>query len=292
MNEQDQRDEGPDAALSAADPVAGGDLDRPLVLHARNQLLEEIMSDTSPARRSATRWLAPIGAAAAVAVLAGGAWLATTGGDDTVPEPRRDPGLAGDPSTEPTEPSPTPDAGESPTSIGYTLMCETGADVPRGFDPDSDPVPAGCRLRTALDAGGPNEEFYQRPLRPMLITAEGWAPDRVEGYDVVWAGPGGAEISTHWILTAHPDDPWAYDKPGSVASDREVELLGARTRVGEYVRGEVRSFALTSGIFRDGTSIYFTSDTMDADALLEVIESAAWVSEDEFAAVVKPAAEE
>lgn len=102
----------------------------------------------------------------------------------------------------------------------------------------------------------------------------------------------GQEIRTTWILTANPDDPWAYDKPGSVTSDREVDLLGVRSRLGEYVRGEVRSFALTSGVFRDGTSVYFTSDTMDADALLDVAATAEWVSLEEFDSVVKPAVDE
>ncbi|NYJ03003.1 hypothetical protein HNR19_003701 [Nocardioides thalensis] len=291
MTGTNDRDDRLDSALAAGDPVAGGELDRLPVLHARNQLLEEIMTDTSPARRAAIHWLAPIGAAAAVAVLASGAWVATTGSDDPAPEPRG-PGFAEDPGTGVGEPARSKDEGTGVTSGGYVLLCEDGAETPPGFDPATDPAPQGCQVHAADSDPGTEEEFYQRPLRPMLITADGWAPDRVAGYDITWTGPGGAEISTHWIVTAHPDDPWAYDKPGAVATDREVEVLGSRTRLGEYVRGEVKSFALTSGIYRDGTSIYFSSDTMDADALLAVIESAAWVSEDEFAAAVRPAAGE
>jgi len=290
MTGTNERDDRLDSALVAGDPVADGELDRLPVLHARNQLLEEIMTDTSPARRAAIRWLAPIGAAAAVAVLAGGAWIATAGSDDTDPEPQPGPGFAEDPGR--GEPARTKDEATGVSAGSYVLLCEDGAETPPGFDPATDPAPEGCTVHAAEEDSGPQEEFYQRPLRPMLITADGWAPDRVAGYDITWTGPGGAEISTHWIVTAHPDDPWAYDKPGAVATDREVEVLGSRTRLGEYVRDEVRSFALTSGIFRDGTSIYFSSDTMDADALLAVIESAAWVSEDEFAAVVRPAAGE
>jgi hypothetical protein len=283
MSLQNGRRKDLDALIAASNAVPAEDLDRLTVLHARHELLEEIMSEHTVPTRAQRRWLVPLGAAAAVAVLAGGAWFVTNGD-----EPRTAPGpaFADSPSTGPL-PN-TPSRGGNP---GLTAMCEPGEG--EGLKEPVTPQKledAGCKITSVDEAhAGPEPDRYQEPLRPMLITADGWTPGRVDGYDITWVGPEGQEVRTTWIRTAHPENPWAYDKPGAVKDDQEVNLLGVRSRLGEYVRGEVRSFALTSGIFRDGTSVFFTSDTMDAEALLQVAESATWVSLDEFDSVVKPA---
>ena len=290
-NESDNRQD-LDALIAAGNTRAAEDLARRPVLQARHELLEEIMSEQTFPTRAHRRWLAPLGAAAAVALLAGGAWVVTAGDE---PRTTPAPGVADNPSD-----TASADAGEReivPTKESegsFTALCEAGEG--KGLEEPVTPKEyeeAGCEVMFLDDQDmEPEPERYQKPLRPMLITADGWAPDRVDGYDITWVGPGGQEVRTTWILTAHPDDPWAYEKPGAVKDDQDVQLLGVRSRLGEYVRGEVRSFALTSGIFRDGTSVFFTSDTMDAEALQEVAESVTWVSLDEFDSVVKPAIDE
>ena len=284
MSKQDEAHGGIDALIAASNPVPADEYNRLSLLHARHDLLEELMSEKTSPTRASRRWLVPLGAAAAVAVLAAGAWVLTNGDD-----PSRGPasGFADNPSDNPsTETRPT----QASSERSFTALCESGEG--EGLEEPVTPEmleAAGCEIRYDKGDAGPEPERYQKPLRPMLITADGWIPDRVDGYDITWLGPEGQEVRTTWILTAHPDDPWAYDKPGAVQEDHAVDLLGVRSRLGEYARGEVQSFALTSGIHRDGTSVYFTSDNMDAEALLEVAESATWVSLDEFDSVVKPA---
>jgi hypothetical protein len=284
MSEEDEGREGLDALLAAGDPVPADEVNRLSLLHARHDLLEEIMTEKSSLTRASRRLLVPLAAAAAVAALAAGAW-AVTNEDDPGRDPA--PGFADSSSDNPsTETRPT----QASSERSFTALCESGEG--EGLKEPVTPEmleAAGCEIVYNEEDAGPEPERYQKPLRPMLITADGWAPDRVDGYDITWLGPEGQEVRTTWILTAHPEDPWAYEKPGAVQQDRAVELLGVRSRLGEYARGEVRSFALTSGIYRDGTSVYFTSDTMDAEALLEVVESATWVTLDEFDRVVKPA---
>jgi hypothetical protein len=176
----------------------------------------------------------------------------------------------------------------------YWIQCVGGARVPRGFDPATMEPPAGCTVQKSSATTDPENgerEFYQEPLRPMLITAPGWVPDEVNGYDITWSGPGGAQIRTIWLRTAHPEDPWQYEKSGAVVRDQAIDLLGVRTRLGEYAEGEVDHFALTSGVVPDGTSVLFTSDTMAADEFRTVVESATWTSLQRFKDVVKPAVE-
>ena len=110
-------DPGPDP-LAGRDPHPRTQIDLWPLHDARQELLEEIVSQPGPGNAAAPsnrRVLVPIGIAAAIALVAGGAWFAVTsdesGGDDQVvasSDPTETSDRASDPATEPSDVSSEP----------------------------------------------------------------------------------------------------------------------------------------------------------------------------------------
>jgi hypothetical protein len=275
-------------------PITDREVSRLPIDIGRARLLEEIMvtprSTRSLSGRS-RRWLAPAAAAAAAAItVAGGVWLATNGDDQ--PENGSTPGFAGSSS------SPSSDVGRDYRNIlmwgKYTLLCETQAQI-KTFDADkydlaNGEAPEGCVVREAQPPSGKegqDQSPYQEPIKPMLLNSDEWHLVRVEGYDLTWRGPNGAQLHIVWV-TGY-GDPWSYDR--YVGEKTETQLLGERTMLTSFGEGgEQYEIAMTSYVTQQ-TGVIFEGTGMTHDEFLDAIATAEWVTPEEYEAVVRPVAE-
>ncbi len=281
--------------ITAADPLPQREVDALVLDGADTVLLEEIMTVTP---RSSTRWLPVLAAAAAVAVIGAGA-MAVGGDTDSGPQPSS-PGFAEDPSStaDPTQPECDEDwVAGAPVSppASPPVTAEEGGDeelyvcvVPRAGDDTLVLEPGECEgecAETTAPGSGDQSGRYQAPLRPFLITADGWEIDAVDGYGIDWRGPDGELLHTDWVVTADPDDPFAYDRwdrPGEA-----VEVLGLTTRVTGFGSGQDDyQVALTAQVpeqrYDDGAGIVFETKDLDHTEFRAVIDSARFVPLEEF----------
>lgn len=262
--------------LRAANPVPQHEVDALSLDGADTILLEEIMAD--PERTARRRWL-PAAAAAAVAVIGGGAvWVGS--GPGASPSPSPAPGFADDPSSSVSEP---PTSAEPTGPTGDTTMrlvtCEEGWNIEVA---EGEAVDYAC-LEASADPDP--EAHYQRPLRPFLLTAPGWTIETVEGTTVHWRGPDGEELYADWVVTANPQDPFAYDRydrPGEA-----IDLEGVTTRLTGFTDGDLEyQVALTAAVpeqrFDDDASLVLETHELGPAEFRTVVESLRFVTLEEF----------
>lgn len=246
----------------------------------RAELLEEIMRSSTSASRPHRPLLVPLAAAAAVVAIAGGAW-ALTAGDERSTSPEG-PGFGSAPTAPPSRASEeaTPTGPSQDTCI---VAYDPGSPPPSTTGPELD----HCET-VVLDEREPFEEVetYQRPPRPVLITADGWAPADVFGSNISWEGPGGERVHLHWVQTASPD-PFAYDR--YERRGERVDVLGLVGRLTGFTeRGEFQVL-VTSPVQDGGPGLVLETSALGPEEFRTLVSSLAWVTLEEYDAVVKPA---
>ncbi len=263
--------------LRAANPVPQHEVDALPLDGADAMLLEEIM--TAPEPTTARRWFPAVAAAAAVAVIGVGAvWLGTGPGTD--PSPASTPGVANTPGLE----SPVPPEQEASRDVvcvegEWFIEAEEGEAVSyecavASSGPDPDP-----------DTDSDSQPRYQRPPRPYLLTADGWRIESVDGTTVSWVGPEGQELYADWLVTANPQDPFAYDRydrPGEA-----IELDGLTVRItGFSERGDEYQVAVTEAVpeqrLDDDASLVLETRDLGPAEFRSVVESLRFVSLEAF----------
>lgn len=256
------------------------------IAEGRAELLEEIMENIPAANRSRRGLLVPLAAAASVVAVVGGTWVLSAGEEpDTSP---RSPGFgsgstapAESPSTEPSTESPSDEASNT-----CVLVYDEGSPTPATDAPEL----AHCD-EVILDEQEPGdlvqEERYQRPPRPVLITADGWDVEGVYNMDLDWVGPGDGEVHVTWVQTASAD-PFAYDRYDRVG-DR-IDILGVTGRLTGFVQeGDDYQVLLTSPVSDGGPGLLLETSTLGPVEFRDLVRSLEWVDLAEYDAVVKPA---
>lgn len=259
--------------LRAANPVPQHEVDALSLDGADTILLEELMSAPDPT--SLRRWL-PAAAAAAVAVIGIGAvWIG--GSPGSAPRPSDTPGFAGDPSEGPTSEEPTSPGGDATARL---VSCDGGWNIEVE---EGEAVDYAC----LLVSGDPDPEpgRYQPPLRPFLLTAPGWEIEYADGSGVGWRGPDGEQLHATWVVTANPDDPFAYDRyarPGEA-----IDVGGLTIRLTGFTEGGLDyQVALSAAVpeqrFDDRASLVLETHDLGRAEFRTVVESLRFVTLDEF----------
>ena len=256
------------------------------IAEGRAELLEEIMQSNPAIHRSHHGLLVPLAAAAAVVAVAGGAW-ALSAGEDPETSPRG-PGF-GSGSSAPTESPSNQPPTESPNDLpsnACVLMYGAGSPTPATGAPEL----AHCD-EVILDQQQPGdlvqEERYQRPPRPVLITAEGWKVDGVYNMDLDWVGPGDGEVHLTWVQTDSAD-PFAYDRYDRVG-DR-IDILGLVGRHTGFTQdGDDYQVLLTSPVDDGGPGLLLETSTLGPAEFRALVQSLEWVDLEAYDAVVRPA---
>lgn len=253
------------------------------IAEGRAELLEEIMTSTPTTQRTSRGLLVPLAAAAAVVAVAGGAWALSTGDDPDVAP--RESGFGSDPSAPvetTSEPAGTPtDVVENTCVVGY----------PEGATPTATDGPELKKCdRVILEEQQPGdvveEERYQRPPRPVLITAHGWEVDGVHNMDLDWTGPGDAEVHLTWVQTEA--EPFAYDR--YERRGERIDVLGLVGRLTGFTeQGKDYQVLVTSPIRNGGPGLILETSSLGPAEFRAVVESLRWVTLDEYDAVVRPA---
>jgi|GEM_PF-5235929 len=256
------------------------------ISEGRAELLEEIMTSTPTIHRTSRGLLVPLAAAAAVVAVAGGAW-ALSAGDEPAPSPKG-PGFGAE-QTSPAEPPSETVPSATPTAEGEH-SCVVAYD--KGTTPPATDGPefADCD-RVYLEEQSPGdfvqEERYQRPPRPALITAEGWEVEGVYNMDLDWEGPGDGKVHVTWLQAASPD-PFAtdrYERPGE-----RIDVLGLDGRLTGFTeRGKDYQVLFTSPVKNGGPGLLLETSSLGPAEFRAVVESLRWVTLDEYDAVVRPA---
>ena len=257
------------------------------IAEGRAELLEEIMENIPAANRSRRGPLVPLAAAASVVAVVGGAWALSAGDQpDTSP---RSPGF-GSGSTAPAESRSTDPSTESPSdeaSNTCVLVYDEGSPTPA-----TDALDLAHCDEVILDEQEPGdlvqEERYQRPPRPVLLTAGGWKVDGVYGMGLDWVGPGDAEVHLDWVQAASAD-PFAYDRYDR-AGER-IEILGRVGRLTGFVQdGKDYQVLFTAPVSDGGPSLVLETSSLGAADFRALVGSLEWVTLEEYEAVVRPAA--
>ena len=104
------------------------------------------------------------------------------------------------------------------------------------------------------------EERYQRPPRPVLITADGWKVDGVYNIGLDWVGPGDAEVHLDWVQSDNPD-PFAYDRYDR-AGER-IDILGVEGRLTGFAdQGKDYQVLFTSPVSDGGPGLLLETSSM------------------------------
>jgi hypothetical protein len=275
-------------------PITDQEVSRLPIADGRARLLEEIMATPRSTRslsKRSRRWIAPVAAAAAAAVtVAGGVWLTTSGDDRRESEPM--PPVAGSPSASDSALGPEY---RNLIMVGkYTIWCKTHVQIdsidPGAYDLANGEAPEGCVVRANRLPNGESkgdQSHYQKPIKPMLLISDEWHLIRVDGYDLTWRGPGGAQIHTVWV-TGY-GDPMTYDRYDGEKT--ETQLLGERTMLTSFGEGgQQYEIAMTSYV-RQQTGVIFEGTGMTHTEFLDAIASAEWVTPEQYEEVVRPVAE-
>jgi hypothetical protein len=255
------------------------------ISEGRAELLEEIMQSDPAVNRPHHRLLVPLAAAAAVVAVAGGAWALSAGGEArTSPQgPDFGSGPSG-PAESPSIQMPSADVA-TPTAANACVLAYEGT-------PPATDVPelAHCDeviLQKQRPGDLVQEERYQRPPRPVLLTADGWQVDGVYNMDLDWVGPGDGEVHLTWVQTDSAD-PFAYDRYDRVG-DR-IDVLGVTGRLTGFVQeGKDYQVLLTSPVEDGGPGLLLETSTLGPAEFRDLVRSLEWVSLAEYDAVVKPA---
>lgn len=263
-----------DRLVAGADPAPREELENLPLHQARTELRAEIEGSgpaARPARESGARWrrLVPVLAAAAVVAVAGGIWWATASPDNP-DDPERSPAAA-----ESSDPADSSASAEPSTSGSASPKASGDSATPRSSQ-NAEP-----------------KEHYMMPPRPLVLTAPGWKPDVVDGDNVTWAGPGGGRVEVSFIVYAGNEDPFDV---GSYPQGTEISALGVPTRLTAYQKdGRRHQVAITSPVlqasagYSDGTAVTLEGTALTDPAFRTALDSAQWVSLDQYDKVVKPA---
>ncbi|MDZ5619927.1 hypothetical protein [Nocardioides bizhenqiangii] len=271
------------------------------IAEGRAELLEEIMQSSTSTDRSYRGLLVPLAAAAAVVAVAGSAWALSAGeGPDTSP---RSPGFGSGPSSpaenpsaeSPSTESPSAESpsAESPSADTATETAENACILSYGGGPTpatDGPEFAHCDeviLQEQQPGDLVQQERYQRPPKPVLLTAEGWRVEGVYNMDLDWVGPGGREVHLTWVQTDSAD-PFAYDRYDR-AGDR-IDVLGVTGRLTGFVQeGQEYQVLLTSPVDDGGPGLLLETSTLGAAEFRALVGSLEWVDLEEYEAVVRAA---
>lgn len=211
----------------------------------------------APERERLTHpWQAPVGAAAVVALIAVAVWAFSVISKDGT--------------------------GEDATPAAQSSSSSAAGSTSASASPSSSASPT------------PVTEHYEMPARPLVLTAPGWKPDVVDGYDVTWTGPGGAKIKVLWFTYMADEDPFSLKRVGSNHFDRRgraIRVLGERTRLTGFTADDERhQIAIpTPLIDRDGSSVVFDGTGLSTSEFTKVLASADAVALKQYDKLVKPA---